>query len=195
MAASDARLSTDCFLGLQRLLTRYELINTTGNGSVYLLLDQTANSSETLLLAMALFPDVQAKAQAELDRVVGPDRLPEFDDLEHLPYIHALVMEVARWQPITPFVPHAVTTEDTYRNYHIPKGTMCLAVSTTFKNVNMLRLIRPLIEHMVSAFCRSDTCTLRSSFLLYQGISRIMSKTTLTQSSSGQSDSLTAMVK
>lgn len=161
VTAPNARLYTDCFLVFQRLLTRYELIGITGNDPVYLPLDQTANSSETLLLAMALFPDVQAKAQAELNRVVGPDRLPEFDDLEHLPYIHALVMEVARWQPITPFVPHAVTTDDTYRNYHIPKGTMCLAVSTTL-DVDVLLPIRSFIEHMVSAFRRFDTCTLRS---------------------------------
>ncbi len=40
---------------------------------------------------MTLFPDIQAKAQAEIDAVVGNDRLPGFHDREHLPYINALV--------------------------------------------------------------------------------------------------------
>lgn len=40
---------------------------------------------------MTLFPEVQKKAQEELDRVIGPDRLPEFKDRDQLPYINALV--------------------------------------------------------------------------------------------------------
>jgi cytochrome P450 len=45
-------------------------------------------------LAMALNPAVQAKAQAEIDAVVGSDRLPTFADRENLPYVDALVKEV-----------------------------------------------------------------------------------------------------
>lgn len=45
---------------------------------------------------MLLYPDVQRKAQAELDRVVGSDRLPEFSDERSLPYITAVVQEVLR---------------------------------------------------------------------------------------------------
>lgn len=44
--------------------------------------------------AMLLYPEVQAKAQAELDAVVGRDRVPTFADQEHLPYIGAMVTEV-----------------------------------------------------------------------------------------------------
>lgn len=51
---------------------------------------------------MALHPEVQAKAQAELDRVVGPDRLPQVADRDSLPYIAAVMREVFRWQPIVP---------------------------------------------------------------------------------------------
>jgi hypothetical protein len=43
---------------------------------------------------MALHPEIQAKAQAELDAVVGNHRLPGYDDREHLPYIDALCKEV-----------------------------------------------------------------------------------------------------
>jgi len=51
---------------------------------------------------MTLFPHVAKKAQEEIDAVVGTDRLPTFDDREHLPYIDALLKEVLRWNAVTP---------------------------------------------------------------------------------------------
>jgi cytochrome P450 len=45
---------------------------------------------------MVLHPEVQRKAQAQLDAVVGSDRLPDFGDREKLPYIHNIVQEVLR---------------------------------------------------------------------------------------------------
>ena len=53
-------------------------------------------------LAMSMYPDVQAEAQAQIDSVIGNGRLPEHSDLEKMPYIQALVKELLRWQPITP---------------------------------------------------------------------------------------------
>jgi len=43
---------------------------------------------------MLVFPEVQRRAQDELDRVVGRARLPTFSDMKHLPYIQAIVKEV-----------------------------------------------------------------------------------------------------
>ena len=51
---------------------------------------------------MTCFPGVQKKAQAEIDVVVGPDRLPSFADRDSLPYIDALVKEVFRWNAVVP---------------------------------------------------------------------------------------------
>lgn len=51
---------------------------------------------------MTLYPEVQRKAQAEIDRVVGNDRLPTFADQANLPYIDALAKELLRWNPVTP---------------------------------------------------------------------------------------------
>jgi cytochrome P450 len=51
---------------------------------------------------MLLYPEVQRKAQDQLDTVVGRDRLPTFEDLDSLPYIQATVKEMLRWQPVTP---------------------------------------------------------------------------------------------
>lgn len=61
-------------------------------------------------------PSVLKEAQAELDSVVGSDRMPEFDDADSLPYIRALVNETLRWRPVAVLggTPHAVTTDDVY---------------------------------------------------------------------------------
>lgn len=92
-------------------------------------LTQTTSVVKSILLAMALFPEVQRKAQSELDIVVGPHRLPEFSDLDSLPYIRAVVMEAWRWMPIAPLgFPRGASEEDTYKGYRIPKGTLCFAV-------------------------------------------------------------------
>lgn len=72
---------------------------------------------------MVCNPEVQKKAQAEIDRVVGPHRLPNFDDRPSLPYAEALYREVMRWRPVVPLsVPHAATEDDAYKGYFIPKG-------------------------------------------------------------------------
>jgi hypothetical protein len=56
----------------------------------------------SLFLALVLFPQVQRRAQAELDVVIGRDRLPTFDDRPHLPYIEAVCKELMRWQMSLP---------------------------------------------------------------------------------------------
>lgn len=59
---------------------------------------------------MTLYPEVQRKAQAEIDAVVGKDRLPTFQDRDHLPYVDAICMELLRWLPVGPLgdtSPHA----------------------------------------------------------------------------------------
>jgi len=77
---------------------------------------------------MVAFPEAQRRAQAELDAVVGRDRLPTFSDAPHLPYIHAIVRETLRWRPVAPLgVPHVATHEDWYEGMYIPKGTACIA--------------------------------------------------------------------
>ena len=49
----------------------------------------------TFFLAMVCFPEIQKKAQAEIDRVVV-GRLPDFGDVDELPYLSAIVKEVLR---------------------------------------------------------------------------------------------------
>jgi cytochrome P450 len=76
---------------------------------------------------MLKYPTVQSRAQAELDAVLEHERLPDFTDREHLPYITAIVSEVIRWIPVAPLaLPHATTEDDVYRGYFIPKGTVVM---------------------------------------------------------------------
>jgi len=105
-----------------------EVIKVT-TGSMYLGGSNTAVSSTTsFFLALALFPQVQRRAQAELDVVVGRDRLPTFDDRPRLPYIEALCKELMRWQMVAPIgVPHLSSRDDVYRGYFIPKGSIMVA--------------------------------------------------------------------
>ena len=51
---------------------------------------------------MMTYPETQRRAQAQLDAVVGPDRLPTLNDRSQLPYIDALLKEVMRFTPVTP---------------------------------------------------------------------------------------------
>lgn len=51
---------------------------------------------------MVLYPEIQSKGQAEIDGVIGKDRLPSFTDRDSLPYVNAIVKEVLRWNPAVP---------------------------------------------------------------------------------------------
>jgi cytochrome P450 len=51
---------------------------------------------------MSLYPDVQRRAHAELDTVVGRGRLLDFDDRGKLPYLGAILKETLRWKAVTP---------------------------------------------------------------------------------------------
>ncbi|KAG9029174.1 hypothetical protein FRB95_005632 [Tulasnella sp. JGI-2019a] len=78
----------------------------------------------TFLLAMLLYPEVQAKARAEIDRVVGEDRLPTVASKDATPYLNAVLLETLRWHPIVPIgIPHAINQDDIYNNLLIPAGT------------------------------------------------------------------------
>ncbi|KAJ7723816.1 cytochrome P450 [Mycena metata] len=90
--------------------------------------DTTVSVVTAYFLAAAKYPHVQAKAQAEIDAVVGTNRLPTFEDRDSLPYIEAICKELYRWLPIVPLaVPHRAMADDVYEGYFIPKGALVLA--------------------------------------------------------------------
>jgi len=78
-------------------------------------------------VAMLLYPDIQQKAQDELDSVIGRDRLPTFEDRPRLPFIDAVCKEILRWRPVTPLaLPHAAMKDDIYDGFFIPKGAVVI---------------------------------------------------------------------
>jgi len=87
--------------------------------------ESTVSTLSTFILGLLTHPEVQARAQKELDSVVGHDRLPEFSDRPSLPYIDAILKEVLRWNPVAPLsMPHMATNDDEYNGYFIPAGTI-----------------------------------------------------------------------
>ncbi|CAE6444282.1 unnamed protein product [Rhizoctonia solani] len=89
--------------------------------------DTSATALVSFVAAMIVNPEVQTKAQAEIDSVLGyATRLPTTLDEARMPYVRNLILEILRWQPVTPTggAPHACYQDDVYRGYDIQKGTM-----------------------------------------------------------------------
>ncbi|KAG8877871.1 hypothetical protein FRB97_002942 [Tulasnella sp. 331] len=88
--------------------------------------ETTSNTLATFILAMLLHPEIQARAQAEIDRVIG-DHLPTLASRDSTPYLNAVITETLRWHPSLPLgVPHCLTRDDMYNGYFIPRGTMVI---------------------------------------------------------------------
>jgi cytochrome P450 len=72
---------------------------------------------------IAVNPVIQAKAQREIDGVVGRNRLPDFSDRPTMPYVEAIYREVLRCRPpVQMGIPHCLMEDDCYKDYFIPKG-------------------------------------------------------------------------
>ncbi|XP_011831421.1 PREDICTED: cytochrome P450 2C9-like [Mandrillus leucophaeus] len=100
------------------------------NTAVDLFTAGTETTSTTLRYALLLLlkhPEVTAKVQEEIERVIGRNRSPCMQDRSHMPYTDAVVHEVQRYIDLLPTnLPHAVTCDVKFRNYLIPKGTTIL---------------------------------------------------------------------
>ena len=77
---------------------------------------KTFGVTQVFIHAMALFPNVQQKIQAEIDSVVGTQRLPTIADRANLPYLCAVIKEALRWYPMTPMGLARRTNKDDYYN-------------------------------------------------------------------------------
>ncbi|KAK7448457.1 cytochrome p450 [Stygiomarasmius scandens] len=101
-----------------------ERIKNMGAQAVAAASDTTMSAISTFWLAMSLYPDIQEKAHQELDGVLSPGKLPDFNDRPSLPYIEAIYREVMRWHPAVPMgLPHVSTEDIHYNGYYIPKGS------------------------------------------------------------------------
>lgn len=81
------------------------------------------------ILAMVKYPEVQRKAQAELDMLTSKGLIPDYDEEDDsLPYLTACVKELFRWNQIAPLaIAHRLIKDDVYRGYTIPKNALVFA--------------------------------------------------------------------
>ncbi|KAK0451681.1 cytochrome P450 [Armillaria borealis] len=87
--------------------------------------DSTSIYLQSFILLLVAHPEVQAKARAEIDSIVGLDRLPDIEDIDNLPYVSAVIKEVLRLRPITALgAPHYSTQPEVIDGYVIPKNSM-----------------------------------------------------------------------
>ncbi|CAE6410557.1 unnamed protein product [Rhizoctonia solani] len=91
--------------------------------------DTTVSAISTFFIAMLHHPEIQSAAHAEIDCVVGPDRLPSLTDHDSLPYVEAIYKEVLRWQPLAPIgIPRlASKDDDEYKGMRIPGKCLVIA--------------------------------------------------------------------
>ncbi|KAH9891042.1 cytochrome P450 [Cubamyces lactineus] len=80
----------------------------------------------SFILLMLEHPDIQVRAQEEIDRVVGTDRLPSYDDRESLPYVDAIMTEVLRLRPPINAVTRTPSQDDVREGRLIEKDTIVI---------------------------------------------------------------------
>lgn len=67
--------------------------------------DTTSAFLQSVVLMLIAFPEVQRKAQEEVDRVIGPDSMPSLADWVNLPYLQvSFTFTIQAPQPIPPFL-------------------------------------------------------------------------------------------
>ncbi|KAK8969828.1 Flavonoid 3'-monooxygenase [Platanthera guangdongensis] len=89
--------------------------------------DSNSILAEWALSELIRSPVLLARAQAELDSVVGRSRLVSELDLPHLPLLQAIIKETLRLHPPAPISLPRVAVEDCeIDGYLIPKGTTLL---------------------------------------------------------------------
>lgn len=93
-------------------------------------------------MAMALYPEAQRRAQAEIDSLLTMNVFPDFNHRRLLPYVEAILRETLRWHSVAPLgslfskigfrrandvhdtiaLPHSTCCDDVFDGYLIPKG-------------------------------------------------------------------------
>ncbi|XP_033081021.1 cytochrome P450 2C9-like isoform X1 [Trachypithecus francoisi] len=144
MDMNNPRDFIDCFLIKMEKEKHHQqsefTIENLENTAVDLFGAGTETTSTTLRYALLLLlkhPEVTAKVQEEIERVIGRNRSPCMQDRSHMPYTDAVVHEVQRYIDLLPTnLPHAVTCDIKFRNYLIPKGTTILISLTSVLHDN-----------------------------------------------------------
>lgn len=103
--------------------------------------DNTSAAIQSMLLLMVAFPEAVAKAQAEIDAVVGHSRVPTWEDFDALPYVQAFVKECQRFRPVAPLgLPHEMTDDELIEGLLYPRGSiifinMCMSLGLSMRHL------------------------------------------------------------
>ncbi|KAF8992414.1 cytochrome P450 [Cyathus striatus] len=108
---------------------------------------ETVSAMGTFFLAMLTSPNIQLKAQNEIDNDIGTTRLPEYDNRESLLYVEAIFREVMRWNPVLPLA-------------DIPKGTIVIQ--------NMWYMNHFLLRYEISHLDSDEVRHMGSLLLLHE---------------------------
>jgi len=89
--------------------------------------DTSATTIEWAMAELIRNPQIMERAQAELDEVVGRNRMVEESDTDRLPYLHAVIKEVFRLHPPVPLLlPHRADSRCEIAGFVIPKHSRVL---------------------------------------------------------------------
>ncbi|XP_012602448.1 cytochrome P450 2E1 [Microcebus murinus] len=130
---------TDCLLAeMEKRKHSAEPLYTLDNISVTvadMFFAGTETTSTTLrygLLILMKHPEIEEKLHEEIDRVIGPSRVPATKDRMQMPYMDAVVHEIQRFISLVPSnLPHEATQDTRFRGYVIPKGTTVIPTLTS----------------------------------------------------------------
>ncbi|XP_022095821.1 cytochrome P450 2J6-like [Acanthaster planci] len=105
-------------------LTENSFVGTVGNLFVAGT-ETTATTLQWAILYMAVYPEIQKRVQAEIDDVVGRNRLPRMADKPELNFTRAVIWEVQRLTIVAPLgLAHAAASDTQFRGFTIPKGAL-----------------------------------------------------------------------